>query len=108
MNLRFFSDFLLTYIMPETPIVVILIMVTFICAWAVRNGIEVIARCSFIFVIITAIIVLSTFVLLIKEMKLTNFLPVFELSLKDFIQGTHIMASIPFCEPGWKCLLQSC
>lgn len=97
-NLRFLGDFILTYIMPETPLVVILVMFTFICAWAVRSGIEVIARCSGIFVAITSVIVVSTFVLLLKDMKFTNFLPVLETPLKDFIQGTHIMVIIPFCE----------
>jgi len=84
--------------MPETPTAAILIMFIFVCAWAVRNGIEVIARCSFIFVIITAVLVLMVTVLLLKDMKFTNFLPVFEIPLKDFLQGTHIIASIPFCQ----------
>lgn len=97
-NLRYLTEFILTYIMPETPILVILIMFTFVCAWAVRAGIEVMARCSGIFVVITSVIVGATFVLLLKDMKLTNFLPVLETPLKDFIQGTHIMAVIPFSE----------
>lgn len=97
-NLRIIGEFLITYIMPETPMLAIVIMFTFICAWAVRSGIEVIARTSFVFVVITIMSGLLTFVLLVKEMKLTNFLPVFETPLKDFIHGTHIMASIPFCE----------
>lgn len=97
-NLRFVGTFLITYIMQETPISVFLIMFAFVCAWAVRNGIEVIARCSFIFIIITVIAVLSVTILSLKDVKLTNFLPVFEISLKDFIQGTHIVTSIPFCE----------
>lgn len=97
-NLRFLGDFILTYIMPETPLVVILIMFTFICAWAVRSGIEVIARCSGIFVAISLVIVVFTFVLLLKDMKFTNFLPVLETPLKDFIHATHIVVIIPFGE----------
>lgn len=97
-NLRFIGDFSLTYLMPETPMSVILIMFMFICAWAVRKGIEVIARTSIILVVITIIISLFTFVLLLKDMQLTNFLPILELSLKDYIQSTHIMMAIPFGE----------
>lgn len=96
--LRYLGDFILVYIMPETPIVVILVMFTCICAWAVRSGIEVTSRFSGIFVVVTLIIVISTFVLLLKDMKLSNFLPVLETPLKDFIQGTHIMEAIPFGE----------
>lgn len=97
-NLRYLGDFILTYIMPETPLVVITIMFTFICAWAVRSGIEVLARCSGILVVITSLIVVATFTLLLKDMKFTNFLPVLETPLKDFIQGTHAMVDIPFGE----------
>ncbi|AFM43017.1 spore germination protein, amino acid permease [Desulfosporosinus acidiphilus SJ4] len=97
-NLRFVGDFSLTYLVPETPIIVILVMFAFICIWAVRSGIEVIGRLSGIFVIITLIEVITTSLLLIKQMKLTNFLPLFDLSLQDFIHGTHTMTSIPFGE----------
>lgn len=97
-NLYYFSNFWLTYIMPETPRLAILIMFVFVCVWAVRNGIEVIARCSFLLVIITAASILIVTVLLLKDMKFTYFLPVFEIPLKDFVQSTHIVVSIPFCE----------
>jgi spore germination protein KB len=97
-NLRFIADFVLTFILPETPMVVILIMFTFISAWAVRSGLEVIARCSIILVTVSMLIVLTNVVLLLKEMKLTNFLPVFDLPLKDFIHGTHVIAAIPLGE----------
>lgn len=98
LTLLFISDFFLTYMYPKTPLIVILIMFTAICAWAVRSGIEVIARISLITVAITLIVDILTFLLLFEEMNFTNFLPVFELSMKDFIQGTHIMAAIPYGE----------
>ena len=97
-NLWFVGDFFLTFIMPETPILAIMIMFAFICAWAVRAGIEVIARMSFLLVLITVIIIFITFIFLLKDMKFTNFLPIFELPLHDFIQGTHILMAIPFNE----------
>ncbi|WHH58632.1 endospore germination permease [Petroclostridium sp. X23] len=97
-QLGFLGDFFLIYIMPETPLLVIAIMFAFICAWAVRSGIEVIARISVIFVGVTLIIVFLTFVLLLKDMKWVNFLPVFDIPVIDFMQGTHVIASIPFLE----------
>ncbi|MCO5387481.1 endospore germination permease [Desulfosporosinus sp.] len=96
--LWFIGDFVLTFIMPETPIIVIMTMFTFICAWAVRKGIEVIARLSVIFVFIPGIIILLTFALLLKNMEFTNFLPVFEVPLEDFIQSTNIIMHISVCE----------
>ncbi|TGE34603.1 endospore germination permease [Desulfosporosinus sp. Sb-LF] len=97
-NLWFIGDFFLTYILPETPILVIMIMFMFICAWAVRNGIEVIARTSFLFVLITLLITSITFILLLKNMKITNLLPVLDIPLRDFIHSTNILMAIPFNE----------
>jgi len=97
-NLIFVGYFLTTFIIPETPIWIIIIMFAFVCSWAVRNGIEVIARCTFLFVIITAAAVLLVTLLLLKDMEFTNFLPIFEVSLKDFVQGVHVVSTISFCE----------
>lgn len=98
LNLRFFSDFLISYIMPETPLWAILVMLTFISAWAVRAGIEVIARCSFIVIVTALLIIVATTLFLVLDMDILNFLPVLDLPLKDFIQGVHIIFSIHYLE----------
>jgi spore germination protein KB len=97
-NLRFVGEFFLNYMYPETPIIVFLVMFTSVCAWAARSGIEVIARISLITVVITLFVDILTFILLFDEIEPTNFLPVFELSIMDFMHGTHIMAAIPYGE----------
>lgn len=56
------------------------------------------ARISHLFVAIAFLIIVSTFLLLLKDMDFSNFLPVFEIPLKKFIQGTHIVSAIPFGE----------
>ncbi|MDJ0304806.1 MULTISPECIES: endospore germination permease [Dehalobacter] len=96
--LTYVGEIIKNYMMPETPKFIICILFAFICAWAVRNGIEILARTGVIFVMVIIIVILITFVLLLKDMELTNFLPFFDLPLKDFIQGTHIMLTLPFCE----------
>lgn len=94
----FFNSFWITFIMPETPRVAFLIMFVFICALAVRGGLELLARCSFLFNIVVAATVITVTALLISDMKLTNFLPVLEIAPKKFIQGVHIILTIPFCD----------
>lgn len=94
----FFNSFWITYIMPETPRAAFLILFMFVCAMAVRNGIEVIARCSFLFSIVVAANIVIVTVLLIGNMKPSNLLPVVDFSLKDFIQSVHVILAIPFCE----------
>ncbi|SDH89655.1 GerAB/ArcD/ProY family transporter [Desulfosporosinus hippei] len=96
--LWFISDFVLTFIMPETPISSIMIMFSFICAWAVRQGIEVITRMSVVFSVIPASIVFITFALLLKDMEFTNLLPLFESPPGDLFQSTHIIMHISFSQ----------
>jgi len=96
--LTYVGEIIKYYMMPETPKYAICILFACICAWTVRNGIEVLARTSVIFVMIIIFVILITFFLLLKDMQLTNFLPFFDLSLKDFIQGTHVMLTLPFSE----------
>lgn len=97
-NFSFIADFWRTYLMPETPKMAFLVMFGFVCIWAVRSGIEVITRCSFYAAIIITFIILFTTVLLLKDMKITNFLPIFQTPIKKFILSVHILISIPFCE----------
>lgn len=94
----FFNSFWVTFIMPETPRSAFLIMFTFVCAMAVRRGIEVIARCSFLFSIIVTVSVLIVSVLLVKDMKLTNLLPILEIKPIDFVHGVQILLAIPFLD----------
>lgn len=94
----YFNSFWITYLMPETPRAAFLIMFMFVCALAVRSGIEVIARCSFLFSVVVAANILIVSVLLIGNMKVSNLLPVIDFSLKDFIQSVHVILAIPFCE----------
>lgn len=93
-----FNSFWITFIMPETPRAAFLIMFIFVCAMAVRKGIEVIARCSFLFVVLVSVAVLAVTGLLIPDMEISNLLPIFEIPLVKFIQSVHIILAIPFCD----------
>ena len=98
LNLRDLGDFYVNFIMPETPLIFLLICFTLVCAYALRNGIEPMARISFTLVILGLSIIALTIILLLKDMKYSNFLPVFEIPLQIFFQGTHTIAAIPFGE----------
>jgi spore germination protein KB len=98
LNLRVMGEFFITFFLQGTPPVIIYIMITFICAWAVREGIEVISRTSFLLVIITATIIITLTLLLVNEMRFENLLPILEVSVPKLIHGSHIIAAIPFGE----------
>jgi spore germination protein KB len=82
LNLRDVGNFVTTYMLNKTPMIVILITFTSLCAWTVRKGIELIVRISSLFVTFIVIEVLMTFLLLFKDMDFTSFLPAFQLPLR--------------------------
>lgn len=96
--LRNFGDFFITTIYAETPIIVFIIMLTLVCASAVRNGLEVIVRCSAVLVLLTILVTFLDAFLLIKEIKLSNFLPLLDVSWQKFFQVSHSVAAFPFGE----------
>jgi spore germination protein (amino acid permease) len=97
-NIRSFGDYYVTYLMPDSPLIFYIVVFTSGCAYSVYNGIEVLARiCHFIVVFVFFIMIGSLF-MLISKMDFTNLLPIFEISLKNFLISTHIIAVIPLGE----------
>lgn len=98
LNSRDVGNFVLGYILPDTPMIAVLAMFMFVCSWVVRSGIENLVRYSFWYVLVSFIVIFLIYVLLIKDMKFSNLLPAFTLPPVKYVQGTHIVAAIPFCE----------
>ncbi|CAN7592032.1 GerAB/ArcD/ProY family transporter [Paenibacillus sp. LjRoot56] len=71
------GEFLSTAFLPKTPILVIMGSVVMVCSFAVRGGLEVIARCAQIFIPIVMILWILFFLLLTPSMKPGNMLPIF-------------------------------
>ena len=94
----YFNSFWITYIMTETPRIVFIVMLMIVAAMAVKDGIETIARCSVVFAVLVAFMAFAVSVLLISHMKLSNFLPILNITPKDFIQSVHILLTISFCD----------
>jgi len=98
LNTRDIGDFVGGSLLQVTPTPVVLIMFLFICCWAVRKGVKTMTRYATLFVIIAFVFLLFTSSLLISNMKFSNFLPVFTLPLKNYVQSAHTVAMIPICE----------
>ncbi len=97
-NIRDVGELYITFLMPDTPFIFLLIGFTATCAYAVYKGIEVLARVSHLFLITGMFVIISTFALLIDQMDFSNFLPLFELPFIRIFQGIHLMSAIPFGE----------
>ncbi|MFZ7103679.1 MAG: GerAB/ArcD/ProY family transporter [Peptococcaceae bacterium] len=96
--LRNFGDFFNLMVFPKTPMVIIIGLTILVTASAVRNGVEVITRCSVVLVpLILAAYIFDT-LFIIPKMDLSKLLPVFDLPVKDFIKASHAAATFPFGE----------
>jgi spore germination protein (amino acid permease) len=91
-------EFLSITVLPRTPDILFSILLLSVSTYAVRNGIEVIARCSQVLVplIIGLFFLVSAF--LIKNFNLKNFLPVLDLPIKNLLMAAHGVAIFPFAD----------
>lgn len=83
---REFGVFLVTAMMPDTPIIVFHIAVIAVAAYAVRNGLEVLSRFNQLFIPVTALLAV-VFILSAKDMKVARLLPVFDTGLIPIVKG---------------------
>jgi len=95
LNLTDLGDFVKVSVMGETPHIILILMCILVSVYAVRFGIKVVTRYGALFTVIEVAILILTIFLTLNQIKLQNFLPMFQLPLKKYIQGTHIIATIP-------------
>lgn len=88
-----FSNFLTTAIMPETPVLFVIISLTLVCAYAARCGLEVISRMSEIIAPIIMIAVIMIALLLLKDMDLKVLTPVMEKGFLSVLHGGFTIAA---------------
>ncbi|MBE7024921.1 MAG: hypothetical protein E7408_02545 [Ruminococcaceae bacterium] len=97
-SLRNLGDFFTGYIMPQTPMLVVLILFSATCALAAHKGISVILRLAFLFYTFMLLALFLNVLLLFPDMQFDNFLPVFRLGVEAYIKGGYIVTAAPFCE----------
>jgi spore germination protein KB len=93
-----YTSFFPSEIMPETPPLVFGIIITFVCAYAVTHGLEVFSRCAEILTPVTAAFFIGVSILFMKDLKIENFQPVFEIPFIKLLGAAHNAASFPFEE----------
>jgi len=85
-------------IMGEMPVTVLAIMCMVVCAYAVRHGIKTITRPSALFTFVTIPITVATILLTANQIDLGNLLPMLDQPWMKYVQGVHIISTIPFGE----------
>ncbi|MCL6610801.1 MAG: spore germination protein [Peptococcaceae bacterium] len=92
---REFGELLVSVVMPRTPLVVVHLVMILICAWAVRGGLEVLARTMEITFPVIIFLFLAAVILTARDMQFENLLPVLENGLKPVIKAS-------FPPIGWR------
>lgn len=96
--LRSSIEFMNTTIYPETPTLFLAIVIMIVTAYAVKKGLEVMARISELLVPILIIAVLLLFFALISKYDINNFLPVLENGWSPVLKASFHMTAFPFAE----------
>lgn len=86
------SAFFTTAIMPETPVLFILVFLLPFCAYAVHKGIEVVSRLAEFFSPLVFGGIMISFLLLAKDMDLKVFMPFMEKSFLSILFGAVVIA----------------
>lgn len=97
-NLMDLGDFTKLIIMRETPTVVLVLLCVLVSSMAVRRGAKLVTRYSTLFTAVAFVILFLSIGLVANLIDLQNFLPMFEIPVKRYVQATHIILTIPFGE----------
>ncbi|MBM7603663.1 spore germination protein KB [Metabacillus crassostreae] len=92
------GDFIITQILPGTPIQSIYILFLIVVVYVTRLGIETLARTAEIFLPWVFLLFLILIILLFPELEWTNALPIFENGIKPSLYGAYYMIGFPFLE----------
>lgn len=98
LNLSDYIDFAKMTVMYNTPKMVLLIMASLTAVYAVRKGLSVFTRYSAVLVIFDAIVIVISIIFAAQQMDFGNILPMFTMPPIKYLQGSHIISTIPIGE----------
>ncbi|MDP4108584.1 MAG: endospore germination permease [Bacillota bacterium] len=98
LNLKDLGGFYSSYLIQDQPVDYFTVVFIAVLSYLLWKGIENLARLAYLFVGAAYFIIVSTTLMLMPQMQLSNFLPVFDVSVKDFVKGAHLIASLPYAE----------
>ncbi len=98
LNTRDLGNFVVGYMMPETPVVAVIILFLLACVYAIHKGIESLMRLSALFCILTVGAVVVNSIMILKDVQLDFLKPFFRLPLMKYVQGTVSVTAVPMGE----------
>lgn len=97
-GVRSVGSFVVSYMMPETPMEVVLIMLLLVCSWASREGIRCLTGLSTAIVLIALVSFVFTTVLLLPNINVEHFLPLLRQEPLAYGKASLLIALVPFSE----------
>ena len=96
--LRNFGEFIINVGLPETPMIIPIIIFGLLCIWGAKAGIETMAKCSeyFLFFVMSLIILFGLLSIPITDMD--NFFPILGTDLSKVMAGVLSSFTFPFGE----------
>jgi len=98
LNARDLGNFVVDYMMPETPIAAVILVLVAGCAYVIRKGIENLLHLSTAFCVIAVGALIVNSILLSKDARLEFLKPFFRLEPMKYVQGTVSVAAVPMGE----------
>lgn len=97
-SLSSFGVFLRQTILVETPTIVTVILCVLTCAYGVTKGLNVVTRYAPVFSLMGYALTSLGIIFTLQLMNFNNFLPMLSLPVKNYVQSTNIMTTIPYGE----------
>lgn len=82
----------------ETPKIIVSIFMIFLCAWIIKEGIEVMGRWVEWFLLILLGFIFLLLLLVIKDMDINNLKPFYYDGMKPILKGAYSVFSFPFSQ----------
>lgn len=98
LNTRDLGMLVVKTMLPNTPLVLILLLFIMLCVWAAGRGAETVTRYGALFAILSFSLVLFATALTLDLIKTEHFQPMFESPLIKYVQAVHIVSVIPLSE----------
>ncbi|OIK13421.1 spore gernimation protein [Bacillus sp. MUM 116] len=95
--LRQYAEFLIITSLPKTPLFVVMGGMTLVCSFAVKAGIEALARSALVFIPLFTLPLLLMVVMLLPDMEPRNILPVLEKGILPSLKGGFFLMTW-FCD----------
>jgi spore germination protein KB len=103
-----FSEFVRTVGLEQTPRIAFMSVFMLLCAWGVKEGIEVLGRWGEVLLPFLLFIMVMVAILSFQNTKISNLLPVLEQGIKPVMKGAFSNFSFPFAETVIFTMVFSC